>query len=120
MLVYRLKNIAHFNDMICYWDACAKRDGFAGIYIISMNTWRDQAAKSRWVRGTVDFEPNKTRMEMTHVSEWMKPRETESLLWNRFAIRSIDYKELNEKMLKIPHKKNQFRAVGFDYKRFYS
>lgn len=115
LLVYRLKNISRFNDMICYWNACAKRDGFAGIFVVSMNTRRDQVAKSRWVSGTVDFEPNKTRTEITHVSEWMKPRETASLLWNRFAICSINYKELNEKMLKIPHKKNQFRAVFVDY-----
>lgn len=115
LLIYRLKNIPHFNDMLRCWNECAKEDGFSGMFLISMDVWRDQASKSRWVNGTVDFEPNKTRAEVMHESGLLKPCKKESFLWNRFAIRSIRYKELCERMLKTSHGKNQFRTVFVDF-----
>ena len=115
VLIYRLRNISHFNDMIRYWNHRAEEDGFAGIFLISMDTWREQVAKSRWVDGTVDFEPNKTRAERTHVSTFLKPVGDSSLFRNRFAIRSMGYRELNDKMLHIPHDRNQFRTVFVDF-----
>lgn len=115
LLIYRLRNIPNFNDMICYWNKCAKEDGFSGIFIISMNSWREQASKSKWVNGTVDFEPNKTRAEIMHTVTWMEPKNKKSFLWNRLAIPTIHYKELNKKMLKAPHKKNQFRTIFIDF-----
>lgn len=115
LLIYRLRNIPYFNEMLRYWNTCAKKDGFSGIFVISMDIWRDQAAKSRLVNGTVDFEPNKTRAEIMHASELLTPKKKGSLLWNRFAVRSIHYKEINEKMLRIPHGKNQFRTVFVDF-----
>lgn len=115
LLIYRLKNIPRFNDMLRYWNQCAKKDGFSGIYAISMDTWRDHAEKSRWVNASADFEPNKTRGEATRVFHFLKPKEKRSLVWNRFAIQTVDYKKINKKMLSVPHGKNQFRTVFVDY-----
>ena len=115
LLIYRLRNIPRFNDMLRYWNKCAKKDGFSGMFIVSMDIWRDQTTKSCWVDGKVDFEPGKTRAEIIHGGSTLAPRGKGSLLWNRFAIRSIRYKEINEKMLKAPHKKNQFRTVFVDF-----
>lgn len=115
LLIYRLRNIPRFNDMLCYWNECAKRDGFSGIFIISMDLWRDHVEKSRLVSGSVDFEPNKTRAEMLYTVNFLKPKEAKTFLWNRLAIKSINYKEINEKMITIPHEKNHFRTVFVDF-----
>ena len=115
LLIYRLRNISHFNDMIRYWNVCAKEDGFSGIFIVSMDTWRDHADKSCWVNASVDFEPGKSRGEAMHSVSFLKPKKTESLLWNRLAVPSISYQETNKQMLKCPHGKNQFRTVFVDF-----
>lgn len=115
ILIYRLRNIPCFNDMIRYWNRKAKEDGFEGIFLISMDMWREQAAKSCLVNGTVDFEPNKTRAERMRVSSIWNPTEEGSVFRNRFAIRSMNYGEVNRKMLQIPHEKNHFRTVYVDF-----
>lgn len=115
LLIYRLRNIPRFNDMIRYWNACAIEDGFSGIFIVSMDTWRDHVDKSCWVNASVDFEPNKTRAEAMHGSDILSPREKGSLIWNRFALRTVNYKNVNKKMLEVPHGKNQFRTVFVDF-----
>ncbi len=115
LLIYRLRNIARFNDMIRYWNTCAKKDGFSGIFIVSMDTWRDHVDKSRWVNASVDFEPNKSRGEVMHFANFLKPKKTGSFLWNRLAIRSLNYREINKQMLQNPHGKNQFRTVFVDF-----
>lgn len=115
LLIYRLKNITRFNDMLRYWNQCAKKDGFSGIYAISMDTWRDHAEKSCWVNASADFEPNKTRGEAACAFHFLKPKVRKSFVWNRFAIQTVDYKKINKKMLSVPHGKNQFRTVFVDY-----
>lgn len=115
LLIYRLRNIPGFNDMIRYWNTRAKEEGFAGIFIISMNVCREHVAKSIWVNGSVDFEPNKTKSEMLQTNTFMEPRGDRACLWNHFAVKSIQYSKLNKKMLKLPHGKNQFRTVFIDY-----
>ncbi len=115
LLIYRLRNIPFFNDMLRYWNECAKQDGFSGIFLISMDTWRDHVSKSRWVNGTVDFEPNKTRVEIMHMPLALQPRNKWSLFWNRFTIPSIPYTKLNKLMLYQKHGKDEFRTVFVDY-----
>ena len=80
-----------------------------------MDTWRDHADKSCWVNASVDFEPGKSRGEAMHSLSFLKPKKTESLLWNRLAVPSISYQETNKQMLKCPHGKNQFRTVFVDF-----
>lgn len=115
LVIYRLRNIPRFNDMIFYWNKCAKEDGFSGIFIVSMNICFENVSKSRWVNASVDFEPNKSRAEIMHNSSFIQPKDRKSILWNRLAIKTINYKEVNEKMLNIPHEKNHFRTVFVDF-----
>lgn len=115
LLIYRLRNIPHFNDMLRCWNRWAAEDGFDGVFIISMDMWRERSVKSRFVNGTVDFEPNKTRAEVMRQSVALKPKEPSSWIRNRFAVRSISYRALNKAMIKRPHKKNQFRTVFVDF-----
>lgn len=115
LLIYRLRNISRFNDMLRYWNACAREDGFSGIFIVSMDTWRDHADKSCWVNASVDFEPNKSRGEAMRSVSFLKPKKVKSLFWNRFAVSSISYQKVNQQMIQRPHGKNQFRTVFVDF-----
>lgn len=115
LLIYRLKNIPHFNEMLKYWNECAVQDGFSGMFIILMDMWRDRAVNSRWVNGIADFEPNKTRTKIRDNPVLLKPKEKSSFLWNRFSIGTIQYKKLNEKMIQTVHRKDHFRTVFVDY-----
>ncbi len=115
LLIYHLRSVSRFNDMIRYWNECAKRDGFDGIFLVSMNTCYEHVMKSRWVNWTVDFEPSKISRDAIKVSSIFKPKDARSLLWNRFGIRQIHYAEANKKMLMKSHEKNHFRTVFVDY-----
>ena len=115
LLIYRLKNISDFNRMIQYWNACAKKDGFDGIFLISMNVCREHVAASRWVNGTVDFEPNRTKSKKLQADTPVWAREKGGAIFNRFAVRSIQYDKIYRDMLSVPHKKNEFRTVFADY-----
>lgn len=114
LLIYRLRNIPCFNDMICYWNKCAEKDGFSGIFLVSMNICREHVSKSRWVNASVDFEPNRTRRELFN-RILFTPTKSSTLFRNRFAIKSIPYKEVNKKMLQNAHEKNHFRMVFVDF-----
>lgn len=116
LLIYRLKNIPRFNAMIRFWNRCAKKDGFAGVFIVSMNVCREHPEKSDWVSASVDFEPNRTKSEkLNSAYVHMKPKAKAGWIWNRFAMKSIDYDKLNIAMLRMPHGKNQFRTVFVDF-----
>lgn len=115
LVIYRLKNIPEFNHMIQFWDKCAKEDGFAGIFLVSMNVCREHVGESIWVDATVDFEPNRTKTEMHGKGDgWMKPFDR-STVWNRFAVRGINYDSLNRQMLRMKHGQNHFRTAFVDY-----
>ncbi len=115
LLIYRLRNIPHFNDMIRYWNTRAREDGFQGLFIVSMNVCREHVAKSIWVDGSVDFEPNRTKSEMLGTESAVAPKEKGGWLWNRFAVKAIQYDAINREMLRTPHEKNHFRTVFVDY-----
>lgn len=115
LLVYRLRNIPRFNDMIRYWNNRAKQDGFSGLFLVSMNVCREHIEKSRWVDATVDFEPNKTKSEKLMVDSQLKVNKNRRFLWNRFAMKFISYDEINNRMIQKVHNKNQFRTVFVDY-----
>lgn len=115
LLIYRLRNIPRFNDMIRYWNERAKGDGFSGLFLVSMNVCREHVERSRWVNGSVDFEPNRTKSERLQAPLFIKPKEKGGILWNRFAIKSISYDRINREMLRKDHERNQFRTVFVDY-----
>lgn len=115
LVIYRLRNIPRFNDMIRYWNMRAKEDGFAGLFVLSMNLGREHVSKSRWVDGSVDFEPHRTKAERLEKPALLPLRDRSHRLWNRFATRTINYDTINKDMLSIPHGKNEFRAVFVDF-----
>ncbi len=115
IIIYRLRNIPRFNDMIRFWNDCAKQDEFDGVYIISMNTSREHISKSKWVNASVDFEPNYTKSKILNSRTKLKPDINKRFLWNRFAMRTINYKYISEQMLKEKHEKNHFRTVFVSY-----
>lgn len=115
LMIYRLRNISRFNDMIRYWNECAKKDGFSGIFIISMNRCKENVEKSRWVDASVDFEPNRTRADLLEMKTVLQPKAKGGLFWNLLAMKRIDYKKLNEKMLRKANEKNHFRGVFVDF-----
>ncbi len=101
LLVYRLRNIPEFNQMIRYWNRRARQDGFGGVYLVSMNVSSEHVAMSRWVDASVDFEPNATKYRMR-----AENKEQEAFL---------DYDQICESMLARPHKKAHFRTMFVDY-----
>lgn len=116
LLIYRLKNIPLFNRMLQHWNQWAVEDGFDGIFLISMNVCREPVEKSRWVNGTVDFEPNKTKSErLNQIERAIQPKAKETFFWNRWAVRSIDYDKINKEMLRVHHERNHFRTAFVDY-----
>ena len=116
LLIYKLKNIPHFNKMISFWNECARNDGFHGIYIVSMNVDHEYIEGVKSVSASVDFEPNRTKYKLLleNTTE-AKPKE-KSIIWNRYAMRTLNYDVINRKMLNIPHKKEYFRTafIGYD------
>jgi len=116
LLIYKLQNIPFYNDMIRYWKRRAVEDGFAGVCLLCMVTAQSLVHRSKWVDGTVDFEPNRTKSEkLSEPVSCMEPDERKRWLWNRFAMRSIRYREINERMLLAPHQNNEYRTVFVDY-----
>lgn len=115
LMIYRLRNIPCFNDMLKYWNECAEKDGYSGVFVISMNRCSENVGISRWVNASVDFEPNQTRSDMVASGMVLQPKEEGSILWNRLAMGCIDYKKLNKKMLRKTHKKNHFRMAFVDF-----
>lgn len=101
LLIYRLRNIPEFNQMIRYWNRRAVEDGFHGIYLVSMNVGREHVWMSRWVDATVDFEPNTTKYELYGGTGGNQ--------------KILDYDAICRKMLEKPHAKNYFRTLFVDY-----
>ena len=114
LLIYKIRNIPEFNQMFQYWDSLARKDGFPGICILSMNGGRDFVDKSIWVNGTVDFEPNRTKTEMHRLQRGGFPSERKCLR-NIWELNSIDYDSINMAMLKKEHGNNEYRTVFVDY-----
>ena len=92
-----------------------RSDGFQGLFLVSMNVCREHVAKSIWVNGSVDFEPNRTKSEKLAMEFAIAPKEKGGWLRNRFAVKAIQYDRINREMLKASHEKNHFRTVFVDY-----
>lgn len=116
LLIYKLQNIPFYNDMLRYWKRRAAEDGFAGLHLLAMKNARSRVYASALVDGTVDFEPNNTKAQkLAEEGKRLSPREGESLLWNRFAVKSMDYRQLNREMLTKSHGKEEYRTLFVDY-----
>lgn len=115
LLIYHIRNIPRFNDMFRFWDKCAKKDGFSGIFIVAMNNGRDNFIKSCWVNASVDFEPNVSKAELLNKETILQPKQKGGLLWNRLAMRRTSYRKLYKKMFRTVHEKNHFRMAFVDF-----
>lgn len=116
LLLYRVRNITRFNDMIKYWNERSKLDGLDGIFVISMNNCREHVDRSIWINGTVDFEPNRTKSEKSGEKIIdIQPVKRKTIFRNRLAMRIISYNKINNQMLKKSHDLNHFRTVFVDY-----
>lgn len=101
VIIYKLRNVVDFNHMIKCWNHLAKDDGFNGVYIVAMNVTGDHAFQSKWVDASVDFEPNRTKYDLT--------------LRENADERIIDYDAICESMVERTHRKNHYRTVFVDY-----
>ena len=45
----------------------------------------------------------------------LSPKSKWTFLWNRFAVKIISYRKLNNKMIGTPHEKNHFRTVFVNF-----
>ena len=115
LLIYRLRNIPEFNRMIVYWNDRARKDGFDGIYLISMNVAREHVERSMYVNGCVDFEPNNTKYKLGNIEPTLKPKNKKTILWNRYALKSLNYEEINRAMIAEEHEKGHYRTAFVDY-----
>lgn len=132
LLIYRLRNIPEFNQMIKYWDDRAKKDGFKGIFLISMDVAHENVHMSCRVDGHVDFEPNRTKYEVLRHAEtghvWAAGHLQEESVWikaygsmqdgiikEKGCPMVLDYGLFTEQMLAVPHRKNHYRTVFVDY-----
>ncbi len=121
-LIYRSGSITRCKAMLQYWDQLAQRNGFAGLYPVDMQTYRETKANRNAFAATVDFEPSKWRrnetVQSTILIEWkeafMKYFYKTSLL-NRFLCFRPNYDTVNREMLAAKHGKNEFRGVFVDY-----
>ena len=115
VLVYKLWNIPFYNDMVSYWKKRAREDGFSGIYLICMKNSKSRIYASKYVDGTMDFEPNNTKSSMLEESAEILPVDKKTVFWNRLAMKSVDYRKLNRQMLAEPHREHEYRTVFVDY-----
>ena len=116
VLVYKLQNIPFYNDMIRYWKRRAVEDGFSGLCLLCMQTEQSLVRRSKWVDGTVDFEPNKTKAEkLAEPVKYIRPNAEKRFIWNRLAMKTISYRAVNERMLLSPHSENEYRTVFVGY-----
>lgn len=121
-LIYRIGDIKCADKMFEYWDKMAKKEGFDGIYILSMLSYEEQIKISKYVSGTVDFEPGKSRREekmLTGRFRQIKDLIIENIhntkLVNGLLCNFLDYDEVNSAMLKKKHNKGEYRGVFVNY-----
>lgn len=122
LLIYKINNMRHRSEMFEYFNDRAKQEGFDGIYLIQMLSDEQPPSKLRWISATVDFEPAHTRniirKERQSKENWkfkLIDKHPKWNWWNRWMCDVIDYCKFNEELLKIPHKKNQYRCSFVDY-----
>ena len=81
-----------------------------------MNVDHNHMEGCKVVSASVDFEPNRTKYKYLLEKTAEKNPKKKSIIWNRFAMRTLNYDAINCKMLKNPHKKGYFRTafIGYD------
>lgn len=122
LLIYRIGDIKCANKMFQCWNEMARTEGFDGVYILSMLSYEEQKKVCKYVSGTVDFEPGKSRREermLTGKSRKIKDWVIENIRYTRainwLLCNFLDYDTINKAMLKKKHSKGEYRGVFIDY-----
>lgn len=127
-LIYRLEHLLeNAKEMLTFWNKWAKACGFDGVYFVAMDSKRTRQEKKliaseENILASVDFVPGYVRDEIRNSKDWSRvfKRYLNKYLpyinfWNKWACLSFDYIEFNEKLLNLPHKKNEWRNCLVDY-----
>lgn len=122
LLIYQIREIPCFDEMMECWNELAKKSGFDGIYIVSMLTSKNSSKPRKYIDGTVDFEPGKTRRQqirkndlLSGVKQAVRQKNISIPFLNRFLVNQIDYDSINQEKMKEHHKENEYRGVFVDY-----
>ena len=122
LLIYQIREISCFNEMMECWNDLAIRAGFDGVYVISMLTSKKSCKRHKYINGTVDFEPGKTRREQirkndvfSDLKQSIREKNISIPFLNRFIVNQIDYDRINQEKMKESHKKNEYRGVFVNY-----
>lgn len=123
LLIYNLDEMECRKEMLACWSNLAKKEGFKGIYIVSMRNSEKRNPISAFVSATMDFQP---KMLMNDVSVGMKKN-----IWNwknkygykfskipvirKHLYTKFDYDELNRYYLGTKKGKNHYRGVFLWY-----
>lgn len=123
LLIYNLDEIECRREMLACWTKRAKKEGFEGIYIVSMRNSQERNAKSAFVSATVDFQPKmlmNNRILGVHKKVWdwknkngykfSKIPIIKKHLYTRF-----DYDQLNQDYLNTRKAKGHYRGMFLWY-----
>lgn len=122
LLIYQISNIPCFSQMMKCWNELALQAGFDGLYVISMLTTNQSLKKNKYISGTVEFEPGKTRRQQLMNSDmfeqtkkYFREKEISIPFFNKFIVNQIDYDKINQEKLKQKHESNEYRGVFVNY-----
>lgn len=122
LLIYNLDEIDCRKKMLACWCNAAKKVGFNGLYIISMQNTKKRNPKSAFVSATVDFQPKMLTLDIKwfqkKIMDWKgkngykfsKVPFIKNHLYTKF-----DYDELNRSYLNTKKGKNHFRGAFLWY-----
>ncbi len=122
-VIYKSGFIPKGKEMFGLWDSLARKNGFDGMFLVDMQTAYKITRHKELFSATVDFVPARWRrdkeLDKEHfVHKWkenfMKSHDGYQFL-NRFLCYRLDYDKVNQEMLDIEHKRNEFRGVFVNY-----
>lgn len=127
-MIYDIEGIENYNEMMNIWSEFLKKDGFDGLYVISMickpNQTSEKLNKFKYVESSMLFEPLNTRSNASNGNKvYVFLRRVRTLLlrvYNDHAKNQIpetfDYNWANKNMLKHRRDGKQFYCVfpGWD------
>ena len=107
LLIYRAFEIYRFDDMIEYFNARAKKEGFDGIYFLETITSVQKEVISSKTKGSVIFEPMYTVYNNLTIPERIKRYAINHLhLYNLGILDFIDYERLSKEIKKRDNKES--------------
>ena len=122
LLIYRVGYMVKGHQMFECWNNEAKKNGFDGIHILSMLSAVDKYDYNKYIEGTVDFEPGKTRRinnmfksSFNKVKDFIIDHRLTFSLYNKYLCNIMSYDKVNKEMINKKHIKNEYRGIFVDY-----